>query len=156
MISDLKDQPKLLDEQLLQKPAESPLLFELSTHLHWSGLTDPASQIYIATSQAPPKLPEILFLTLIASLANSSYSRNTGGLVPRKAGASDSIDGSALSAGYACLFQQYPDWVAEMFIGYVGQFVRSYTEVNRCVLGLELFSLSVDLPTKLDPFYLLT
>ena len=83
------------------------------------------------TQEPPPKFSELLFLTLISSLGKLVWSGNAGGLVPRKPNSSDALDGYVLGLGFGCLFQQFPDSVEEMFVGYAGQYARSFTEANR-------------------------
>ena len=63
---------------------ESELLAEIVTHLQWTGLEDPACQIYSPSSIQHPLLDFVLMLLIVHNLTKMITAVSTGFLVGKK------------------------------------------------------------------------
>lgn len=103
--------------------ARCAVAYELSTFLNFSGLTDPDKQVYV-TAKPGPRLPELIFLVVIFTLAKLQFSSNAGELIAKRS--NEMLDGHPFVLGVACLLQQYPDEVFESVVSYLAQYIRSF------------------------------
>ena len=86
--------------------SESELLAELVTHLQWTGLDDPAQQVYSPASQSPHLLDLLLALVVTHNLARMVMMPSTGFLVGKRI---SDVDGWIFLSGLvAALNQQHP------------------------------------------------
>eukprot|EP00095_Tigriopus_kingsejongensis_P005223 maker-scaffold585_size130225-snap-gene-0.19 protein:Tk05223 transcript:maker-scaffold585_size130225-snap-gene-0.19-mRNA-1 annotation:"Strumpellin" len=107
---------------------ESPLLYELSQLLNWSGLNDVKEQIYLGTLKPAPKMAELVALVLLTGLGRAKHCAPTGDLIGKRQG--DGLDGHLFVLGTQCWLQQFPDSIGEVAVAYLAQYARSFAEVH--------------------------
>ena len=57
---------------------ENPLLYELSTFLESTGITDPLKKVYISHRMKLNHFPFVVFLTILSQIPKLSYIKNVG------------------------------------------------------------------------------
>ncbi|UYV65163.1 KIAA0196 [Cordylochernes scorpioides] len=103
---------------------DSPLMYELTTYLDWTGLSEPLAKIY-TTPRPMTHLSLFLFLFGISQLTTKlTFVRSLGGALVAKRPA-DSIDGLPFVVGVLTLLSQYHQDHKSHFLAYLGQYVRS-------------------------------
>ncbi|XP_059147627.1 WASH complex subunit 5-like isoform X2 [Physella acuta] len=109
---------------------ENPLLYELSSYLEASGFHNPLRKIYIT----PPRLPYFplfTFLMAIAHLGKLTYAKNIDSLTCKKP--TDPLDAPPFVVGLYTLLKQSHSDIINIFLGFLGQYVRSVVDAINSV-----------------------
>lgn len=114
------------DPTLPYPKEENPLMYELSAYLESAGFHNPYMKIYI-TTQRIPFFPLFNFLMVISHLPKLIYSKSISGMVCKKP--ADPLDGPPFVIGCLTFLKQFHSENTDIFLGYLGQYVRSLIEV---------------------------
>lgn len=90
-------------------------------------MINPFEKIYI-TSEAMPHIGLVLFLFVIAQLPRFVYDKNIDCIVSRRQ-KDDSLDGVPFIVGITTILRQFHRSERELFLAYMGQFVRASVDV---------------------------
>ena len=106
---------------------ESQLIFELTNHLDWIGLSDPMSKIYTLSLQASDSSQVyefreqhtamgLMFLILLDQCSKFHFSRSISGFVPKQSksfyGTSSTVDGQPFFYGLITLINHYQPFLS--------------------------------------------
>ncbi|KAK2144442.1 hypothetical protein LSH36_756g00059 [Paralvinella palmiformis] len=117
---------------------ENPLLYELTSYLESAGISNPYTKIYI-TTQRLPYFPLFSFLFVLAQIQKMSYVKSVGELIGKKT--SEPIDGIPFTLGLFTLLKQFHTENTDMFLAYLGQYIRSHVQA---AVGLKVPDLPQD------------
>lgn len=84
---------------------DSPLLFELSNYLEWTGFTDPLSKVYINNSKQTPHLDLITLIMVVTQLSHFTYLNTIKGLTAKRV--TDACDGVPFTYGCVTFLKQF-------------------------------------------------
>jgi len=158
------------DPNLPYPGEDNALLYELTSYLESTGISNPYSKIYV-TNKRVQVLSLITMLYVISQLSKLHYIKLLSGMMPRKI--NDPLDSTPFTIGLITILKQYHSEYTEDFIALIGQYARSTTESSAanpkttelsmevvCVLKfLEDFTQHARLPRKMIeswiPSYLL-
>ncbi|XP_057313652.1 WASH complex subunit 5-like [Hydractinia symbiolongicarpus] len=115
------------DPTLPYPPEDNPLLYELTSYLESTGISNPFLKIY-TTGKMTPYFSFLAALLVISQLSKLSFSKNLSGMVAKKS--NDPLDSTAFVLGLLTLLKQYHSECTEIFITILGQYVRSTAEAN--------------------------
>lgn len=106
---------------------DSQLLFELTNHLEWIGLSDPLTKVYTTNISSNHKhLESIIFLLILTQMPKFTYSKAISGLVPKISRiSSETIDAIPLIYGVITFIQQYQSTKNVTIIDYMCYYIRS-------------------------------
>lgn len=94
-----------IENKSLTLKDDSPLLFELSNYLEWTGFTDPLSKVYINNSNQAPHL-DIITLTMVVTQINRFvYQKTIHGLTAKRP--TDACDGMPFIYGCVTFLKQF-------------------------------------------------
>ncbi|KAK3090762.1 hypothetical protein FSP39_014429 [Pinctada imbricata] len=114
------------DPSLPYPKEENPLMFELTAYLESAGFHDPFSKIYITTKRLP-FFALFNFLIVISNLPKLVYSKSISGMVAKKP--QDPLDSPPFVAGCITVLKQFHSEYTDVFLAYLGQYIRSVVEV---------------------------
>ena len=115
------------DPQKLVEKEDSPLIYELTNYLEWSGFSDPLSKVYVSPYFV--QHCDLIALTLVI-LINSKliYIKNIQGLSCKKI--ADSCDGLPFIFGLLTLLKQHREEITIKFVANLGQYI--YSQLSIC------------------------
>lgn len=140
---------------------DSPLLFELSNYLEWTGFSDPLSKVYINNSKQAANLDIITLLMVIIQISRFCYSKTINGLAARKP--ADACDGRPFIYGCVTFLKQFHNSVTHNFLRksscYINYFSLDACSSNQEPLPIEainflLFLDELSLTGKISRRYL--
>eukprot|EP00111_Clytia_hemisphaerica_P004569 TCONS_00013127-protein len=112
----------------LAYPSEdNPLLYETTSYLESTGISNPCLKIYITTKKNP-YFSIITSLLTISQLAKLTFQKSIGGMIPKKS--NDPLDNTPFVLGLVTLLKQYHSDATDQFFALLGQYVRSTAGSN--------------------------
>ncbi|CAG2161735.1 unnamed protein product [Oppiella nova] len=145
IISDLEHHCNTSNKSFLKE--DTPLLFELTNYLEWTGISDPLSKIYI-TSRAPPYLELISFLLTITQIGKFVYIKAIHGLGAKKG--SDHSDGLPFVMGMITFLRQFHENTTHQFISHCSQYVCAQTEIQTALSSPKVTEMSSEAYNTLE------
>ncbi|XP_065061996.1 WASH complex subunit 5-like [Rhopilema esculentum] len=158
------------DPNLPYPEEENPLLYELTSYLESTGISNPFAKIYV-TNKRIPSFSLFNMVYVISQIGKLSYVKGLSSMMPKNL--KDPLDSMPFTIGLLTILKQYHSEYTEDFIALIGQYARSSVEANAtspkttelspevvCVLKfLEDFAHHAKLPRKMIeshiPAYLL-
>eukprot|EP01027_Heterolobosea_sp_BB2_P020448 GEZU01029172.1.p1 GENE.GEZU01029172.1~~GEZU01029172.1.p1 ORF type:complete len:329 (-),score=113.98 GEZU01029172.1:176-1027(-) len=104
----------------------NPLLPELSKYLDTCGMSSPFEKIYI-TTEPIEFVPLVLFLFVIAQLPKFVHDPAIDSMVCKKK--DDPLDGTPFVVGIITLLKQFHSSHKDLFLAYLGQYVRAQIDM---------------------------
>ncbi len=101
---------------------DNPLLAELSEYLETAGMANPLDKIYV-TSEPLEDVGLLMCLFVVAHIQRFQYDGAIDCLVSKKK--DDNLDGTPFVVGIITVLKQFHPSEKELFIAYLGQYVRS-------------------------------
>jgi len=107
---------------------DNPLLFEVSKYLEHIGLNDPVAKIYVA-GETVDDFPAMLFFFVLRQSLRLSFDAHLGN---KPKADKKQLDDTPFVVGVLTLIHQFEiqhrKSTIHLFLGYIGQFVRSYLD----------------------------
>ncbi|XP_054154297.1 WASH complex subunit 5-like isoform X2 [Oppia nitens] len=145
IISDLEHHYSTSNKPFLKE--DTPLLYELTNYLEWTGISDPLSKIYI-TSRAPSYLEMILLLMTITQMGKFVYLKSIHGLTAKKG--SDLSDGLPFVFGVITLLRQFHENTIHQYIAHCSQYVCAQTEIQMSISSPKVTELPPEVYNTLE------
>jgi WASH complex subunit strumpellin len=100
----------------------NPLLAELAEYLETAGIVNPIDKVYV-TSEPIEDIGLLMCLFVIAHIQKFTYDPSIDCLVSKKK--DDNLDGTPFVVGIITVLRQFHPSERELFLAYLGQYVRS-------------------------------
>ncbi|KAI1284886.1 hypothetical protein HDE_12453 [Halotydeus destructor] len=106
---------------------DTPLLYELSNYLEWTGISDPLAKIYVPT-KATPYLDLVAFVLVVMQMNKFIYAKSVHGLLGKRS--TDACDGVPFVIGFLSFLKQYHEMVTRKFLLRSSQYVKSIVDLS--------------------------